>query len=61
MEEETTPPKQDKSQPPAEEESPTTLPVTGEELGGLLAAAGALMALGLGAYFLARRRTSGTD
>ncbi|MFG3342914.1 LPXTG cell wall anchor domain-containing protein [Glycomyces sp. NPDC048151] len=49
-------PEQEESEPPAQ------LPKTGEELTGLLLAAGALTAAGLGAYLFGRRRgPSGTS
>lgn len=47
---------------PEEESQAPTLPKTGEELTGLLLAAGALTASGLGAYLFGRRRgSSGTE
>lgn len=59
------PPAQEEEQEPAPEEEaepPAQLPQTGEELTGLLLAAGALTAAGLGAYLFGRRHgRSGTD
>lgn len=59
-------PAPEEQEPPMQEEDesepPAQLPKTGEELTGLLLAAGALTAAGLGAYLIGRRRgPSGTD
>jgi LPXTG-motif cell wall-anchored protein len=62
MTEETTPPKQDETK--AQEEAspqPDELNQTGNDLTGILAAAAALVFLGLSALYLVRRRPNGTS